>query len=244
MRRRLLNLAVSLYPAAWRERYGEEFAATIDAMPGSSWAIVWDISKSAIAERIRHRGNIKQFATIFGTAGLALALAISSRIPDLYISESAVQTSNADSAAMAQSVKHLLSRHYLQSLIEKHRLYIPERSNSPMEEVIDSMSRNISVAVSNADQSRRTIKVRYANTNPAETQIVASELATTLAREYNPRQASAQGSNPLTLLSPASAPDAIYPNRRNIALVGLFCGTLFGALLSLVYCRKPQPASS
>jgi hypothetical protein len=68
MNRRLSRLLTRLYPRTWRERYGEEFEAHLEAGPENlrtSANVVW----SALRERIfpTRGGNMDQHPTSFGT---------------------------------------------------------------------------------------------------------------------------------------------------------------------------------
>ena len=49
---RCTRLLLSLYPRAWRERYGDEFLALVD-QTGLTWSVVADVILSAGAQRLR-----------------------------------------------------------------------------------------------------------------------------------------------------------------------------------------------
>jgi hypothetical protein len=57
MHRRLARRLSSLYPASWRARYGDEFAAFLEDHPSTPSAIL-DIIGSAILERLRAAGDL------------------------------------------------------------------------------------------------------------------------------------------------------------------------------------------
>ncbi|MBM3797139.1 MAG: hypothetical protein FJW31_24520 [Acidobacteria bacterium] len=74
MIRRLLSLAVYLYPLAWRDRYGDEFNATLEDMPAPRWAAVWNVIQGALTMQAKSNGAIvTRMMTVWGIAGTVLA---------------------------------------------------------------------------------------------------------------------------------------------------------------------------
>jgi hypothetical protein len=239
MTRRLIAWAARLYPSAWRARYGEEFAATIGDMRESGWAAVWDVWKGAIAMQIEYGSRMISSAAIFAALGLVLASIVSMRIPDMYISESAVQAENMDPESLQLLIRRVLARPRLQALIEKHHLYRAERSSLPTEDLTDTMAKNISIAgVAGRDSGRRAFTVGFVDTDAASVQRVTAELVAALMQERVPASAVGGSAGVLAVINPASSPDPIYPNRLVIASIGLLGGALLGAASAVLKRRK------
>ena len=77
--RGLLDWVIRLYPRAWRERYGDEFAATLEELPGHGrdWGTLLDVSKGAIAMQAqRNVVSVLKLATAASVAGLVIAAGI------------------------------------------------------------------------------------------------------------------------------------------------------------------------
>jgi len=236
MNRRLITFAARLYPAAWRERYGEEFAATVEQMPAPGWAVLWDVGRGALKMQFHYRSDLIRLAAICGAAGLAVAWGLSLRISDIYVSETTIQASTADHTSLSPTLRRAFARPRLRGLIEKHNLYAVERSRLPLEQVTDKMAKDVFLSTSpGGDKTRPAFKVRFAYTDPAVIQLVTDELAAGFAVDTAPNSA-AQGR--FVVLDTASRPDPIYPNRPVAAAMGLFGGALLGAVWAVWKRRR------
>jgi len=228
MNRHLIRWAMRLYPSAWRDRYGEEFKATLDDMPSPSIATAWDIFKGALLMRTQKAATLKMML-IFGLAGLLMAWGISSRIADQYLSESLLQASSLDRPTLDQSIGQILGRQNLVNLIEKHGLFAPERCCLPLEDLVEMTKKNVSITLKDSN-----IAVGFKSTDPLIAQRVTSDLATMLTTAQTPGQ--------ITILDNASSSMAFYPNRLNLALTGLLAGMLIGGAWAFVKARKAKLA--
>ncbi len=237
MKRHLIKWAANLYPAAWRKRYGEEFQATVEDMPAPGWAAVWDVGRGAMAMQIQYGPNLKKMAAIFGLMGLALAWGVSLRIPDLYISQSTVQATNVEAKSLDQSVRKVLSRSSLSYLLLKHKLFESERTHMPLEDVIEKMTKRVSVTAV-GDDSKRSFKVGFAYEDAAAAQRVTDDLTAKIIEDNISTNAVAKGPGLLTVLDSASRPDPIYPNRPVFAFTGMLGGALLGTFWALFKRRK------
>lgn len=240
MTRHLIKWAANCYPATWRKRYGEEFEATVEDMPALGWAAVWDVWKGAMAMQVQYGPNLKKMVAIFGLVGLALAWGVSLRIPDLYISQSTVQATNLEAKSLDQSVRKVLSRSSLSYLLLKHKLFESERTHMPLEDVIEMMSKRVSVKIATTakDASKPAFTVGFAYEDAAAAQRVTDDLSSKIIEDYRSTNAAANGASLLTVLDSASRPDPIYPNRPVFALTGMLGGALLGTFWALFKRRK------
>lgn len=236
MTRRLIQWATRLYPAAWRERYGAEFTATVEDMPAPSLSAVWDVCKGALVMRLAQGVQIRRTAALCGILGLAIAWGVSLQIKDRFLSEATVQAVQLDPKTLAQSLDALLNRQFLMSLVEKHKLYTAERCCVPMEDLLEDMKKNFAVAIRNQNgQSPQILTVSFKYPDAAVAQKVTSDLTTALLAE--------RAAGQLTLLHGASDGVAFYPNRRSLAFAGLLGGTIVGLGWGLLSGRKAKLAS-
>jgi hypothetical protein len=236
MNRRIIAFAARLYPAAWRKRYGEEFAATLEQMRAPGWAVLWDVGGGALKMQFQYRSQLIRVAAMCGAAGLAVAWGLSLRIPDVYLSESTIQSSTDDLTSLNPAFRRAVERSRLLGLIQKHNLYPAERSRLPLEEVTNKMANDISISnCAGGDKARPAFKVGFAYTDPAIIQRVTDDLATGFARDTAPNSA-AQGR--FVVLDTASRPDPIYPNRPVAAAMGLCGGALLGAVWAVWKRRR------
>jgi hypothetical protein len=130
--RELARSLIRLYPANWRERYGEEFEALLeDSSPG--WSAVFDLLKGAVKMQF----NMRSFPKLAGglaIGGLLAGLAISFLVTPRYISHAAFQFTpavvnstppeahrNLTEYSM-QLQNEILSRTSLSSIIQDPRL--------------------------------------------------------------------------------------------------------------------------
>jgi capsular polysaccharide biosynthesis protein len=143
---RAARFLIHLYPAAWRERYGDEFRSLLEDRPPSLSGL-FDIVKGA-AKMHLSLPAFPKLALLLSVAGLLAGWGISFVVPPTYISRStmvlldepgsAPSRFHPDLAALRQQV---LSRTSLSTIILDPRLdlYQSERSRQPLEDVIDAM---------------------------------------------------------------------------------------------------------
>lgn len=233
--RKLLSLAMRLYPRAWRDRYAVEFEATLDDMPHPGWTTLRDIVKGAIAMQLQLNGkSAMKGAAAFGLAGMLAAGALSFAIPNRYLSSAAVEAVGAEPQAVAAAVTNSISKERVQALMDKHKLFPGEQPVS----ALGHLKRNIRVSpVMTTKRGRNWFRVEFVHGDPVTAQTIATELTDTILQEH----ARAATSGKLTLLDSASRPrtdQPIYPNRFMVAFTGLLAGTLIGAVWALAARRR------
>ena len=237
MTRRLIQWAARFYPPSWRERYGEEFAATVEDMPAPGWAGVWDVWKGAMAMQVRYSPKVKWTAAIFALVGLALGWGVSLRIPDVYISASTLRATNGDPDVLDQSLRRVLSRKRLVALIERHGLYKAERARSPLEDVIEKMSKSVHVSrLAGKDTTKGDFTVGFANEDSVVARRVADDLVAALIEE-NLLASATQRAGLITVLAPATDLGPIYPNRRVFVFTSMLGAAVLGAGWAVLKAR-------
>ena len=149
--KQLVRLLIRLYPANWRERYGEEFEALLEDSSPDRRAIL-DLLKGAIKMQLSIPAFPK-LALVLSIAGILTGLAISFAFRPVYVSEAEMRVgeaflSSAPSAVHSNPREHLmrmeqeiLSRTSLKNIIQDPRLdlYPEERASMPLEDVIEKM---------------------------------------------------------------------------------------------------------
>lgn len=139
---------IRLYPANWRARYGDEFAALLEDSPPTRSGM-FDLLKGAIKMQLKIPAFPK-LALILSAAGLLAGLGVSFVVTPRYISQ-AVLTFDATSTPkdsrrnlneyFVQLENEILSRTSLSAIIQDPRLdlYRRERVRTPLEDVIEKM---------------------------------------------------------------------------------------------------------
>jgi hypothetical protein len=137
---------IPLYPAHWRERYGEEFEALLEDSPPSFFAAV-DLMTGAIRMRFS-TPSFPKLALVLSLTGLLAGWGISYLVAPTYISTATLLLAYKPGSAPAdlrQDIgpikQQILSRTSLSSIINDPRLdlYGSERSRQPLEDVIETM---------------------------------------------------------------------------------------------------------
>ena len=238
MKRQVARWLTTLYPNAWRERYGDEFDALVeDSRPG--WRGLADIAWGALAMQCKTGLNLKWTVVICSLAGLALTIPVTLLIPRIFMSTAALSLKAPASAAMAESIAHarlqVLSRDNLKTLLDRRQLYSAERGRVPLEDLLEKLQSDIVIGgqstMSGGTQSAFRVGFKYRD--PEKAQLVTRDLTTMLIDEYSRQN---RGAAALEVLDMASLPQVPRtPNRAAIVLAGFLAGALLGALLSLTY---------
>lgn len=154
--RRIARALVRLYPANWRERYGDEFEALLEDSP-ATFRGVFDLLRGAIRMQL----NVPAFpklAVLLSIAGLLAGLGVSFIVAPRYVS-TAVMIFD-ETAASEDSPRNLagyfmrfenevLSRTSLSNIMQDPRLdlYRRERARIPLEDVIQKMKADIGIVL-------------------------------------------------------------------------------------------------
>ena len=226
--RRLLHWVAQLYPRAWRDRYGDEMEALLEQLE-PSLAAGWDLALGALKMQLRK--SSVQITLAFGLLGIALAGGLIWWMPPRYISEATlIQQGGADQAALAKLLDsvmpRVLSRRALSTAIQELDLYAEQRKVEPLEDVIETMRRAISVSQMTGGAG---LIVRFVYPQQQKAQAVVDDLVRRLLEE-NLRSGRAQS---LELLDPPTYPHSpIFPNWRALFATGLAAGLVVGAAIA------------
>jgi LPS O-antigen subunit length determinant protein (WzzB/FepE family) len=226
----LVRLATRLYPSAWRKRYGNEFQALLeDVNPG--WRELFDVFGGAIKMQLTTGATYMKLGAGFALAGLLIATIASFVVPKEYVSTAVLRVTNVDDLAKAET--KVLSRTSLSQIIQDPalQLYPSERSEQPLEDVIEFMRRRaIHIAfMRTADQSG-AISISFRYTDKKKAQAVVRVLIEKLSQAF----AGAQTIQNLEILDPPNLPlFATSPKRWVMLTTGLMVGLLFGIIAAV-----------
>lgn len=147
-----IRWAVSLYPAGWRRRYGDEFGALLEDIP-PGWRSIFDVLKGALAMHIEF-GRFFRIVSICGLAGLLISTALVLASPREYRATAVIVPPRQSHAAPGALVhgfqlaqQTAFSRASLAEIITRPSLdlYRSERARTPMFDVISRMQRDLRV---------------------------------------------------------------------------------------------------
>jgi hypothetical protein len=208
--KRLLRLALQLYPSWWRQRYATEFEALLEDMqPG--WRAVFDVMNGAITMQIRTVGVIPVLCTL---AGAIIGGVVAMRTPALY----------ASSATIRLDARNVTT-------VESGRAQEPHVSLEKAFSASGTAPTATSVTLRSNDAVPTTLEVSYADRDPMAAQRGAEQLVTALATGTGGLGKSAEiVASPALPVSPIG-PD--YPTTIAVGgAVGLGVGGLVVALLA------------
>ncbi len=174
---------IHLYPASWRERYGEEFQTLLeDSAPSISG--LFDLMKGAIKMHL----NVPAFpklALLLSIAGLLAGWGISFLVAPTYISSATLQVSQKSGSspanlrpAIVTMEEQVLSRTSLSTIITDRRLdlYRSERSREPLEDVIETMRvRDLRISLAGTGAA---FTISFRATNPVKAREVVQTVIT------------------------------------------------------------------
>jgi LPS O-antigen subunit length determinant protein (WzzB/FepE family) len=229
----LVRLATCLYPSAWRKRYGNEFQALLeDVNPG--WRELFNVFGGAIKMQLTTGATYLKLGAGFAIAGLLVATVASFVVQKQYVSTAVLRIADVDDLAKAET--KVLSRTSLSQVIQDPsvQLYPSERSDQPLEDVIEYMrTRAIHITVL---PDRHTVQVSFSYTDKNKARAVVRMLIVKLSHAFEGAQT---GLN-LEILDPPSLPEsAASPKRPAMLITGLACGLLLG-LMAAVFVRHPR----
>jgi uncharacterized protein involved in exopolysaccharide biosynthesis len=245
---------IRLYPAAWRKRYGDELEELMGDVP-AGWAAALDLFKGAITMRLRYQsayGIVLAFMVTGVLCGLLASwltapmwqASVAGQITPMRISANQRQDGGPSVAFIRQTMDKVLSRNSLMNLVTDPRLnlYQKERLTTPLEQIEDTMRRNIRVAISsdaNPRNGSRVFKISFAYPDARKALNTTNGLITRLIFEATSNRDAAGFS--IDILDPPTLPQRpISPSRTRFMLIGFFTGLVL-ALVALLARRRMQP---
>jgi uncharacterized protein involved in exopolysaccharide biosynthesis len=237
--RRLIRWAARLYPKPWRERYGVEFETLLaDLKPDLRTSL--DVVRGAILMQVTRWNYVGRILAVSGTLGALIAFGISLAMPRTYASQALIKIwpGPAPSAVIhhINSMEQIiLSGVGLATTINKFDLYMIERKQMPIEDLIELMKKHIQIrpVVQTADAGSRVLAftVQFSYVDRQAAQLVTEDLVSRFITE-NIRVRGARPSGPMVLevVDPASLPvSPISPRPSQMTAMGLFIGLALGA---------------
>ena len=248
--RTMVRWAARLYPAAWRARYAVEFEALLEDV-GPRVGDLWDIVREALCMQFVSLNFLKIVAGC--TLATALAAGIwSSMLPGRYVSTAVMRISlpstqtgsGSDIDRKLAALRHLqalqqgaLSRSSLSSLITGQNLYVKERSQYPLEDIVVEMrDRDLRIrALPSA--GTWTFAVEFANENPAAARATVSAIVASLIEQnLQISMRDGMGVANMEVLDPASLPSRpVSPNGLKAIASGLVTGLVLGLLCGAIF---------
>jgi hypothetical protein len=255
--RRWLRLAIWLYPATWRTRYGREFDALLaDIQPRPR--DLSDIVRGAITMQLSTPVAYLKLGAATAAIGAIVASGVSFSLPDRYVSSAVIRLAPqnpiaADPAQFemvaAEHLAHLweevLSRQSLASVIQDPglSLYPADRRTYPLEDVIQNM-RNTAIRIEPVDAKlpfqggAPAFRVAFEYADRKAAQSVVRALLSRL-NDANVRWAHKTSLFVnLEVIDPPNLPEkAIDPGRLAIIGAGLAGGFVLGLLIAYLKGR-------
>lgn len=218
---------ICLYPKAWRQRYGDEFAALLEELE-PDWRMSADVLKGAFLMRMWSR-NFTILA-VSGVLGALAALGASFAIPKKYVSKAVVKVTPAEATGRIRPMSEvIMSRAGLLAIINNLSLYQTERSRMPLEDVVEVMRRNIRIKPSGA-----AFAVQFSYGDALSAQRVTGVLVSRYIEE-NLREAQAASPLTLELIDAPSLPvKPAAPRLSRIIVMGSLAGLALGAAATVI----------
>jgi capsular polysaccharide biosynthesis protein len=231
-----IKLATRLYPSPWRQRYGNEFQALLEDMnPG--WSELFNVFGGAIKMQLTTGATYLKLGAAFAIAGLVVATVASFVIPKEYTSTAVLMIINTTDLAKAE--QNVLTRNSLSQIIQDPalQLYPSERSNQPLEDVIEYMrTRAIHISVVRDMEPTASIRISFRYTDKKKAQAVVRLLIEKLSEAFQTVEVSPK----MAILDPPSLPLlATSPKRWVMLTTGLAGGLLVG-LIAAVFVKHPR----
>jgi hypothetical protein len=245
-----IDVAMQIYPASWRNRYGIEFRTLLDDVnPG--WREFLDVVIGALKMRMTNAPSYLKFAAAFALFGLAASMTASFFSPKQYsaaatiritptqFAEQGAPTFNA--APFVQVEQEALSRSSLSGHIQTLDLYPSQRMRVPLLEVIDTMrEHDVHVSLTTTKNAAARFNISFTYPDPRKAQALVDALVAQIANNFaGHRRVNSQmlGAVPIyQTLEILDAPHVLNtvqgPNRLLFASAGIGIGLLLGLLVA------------
>jgi hypothetical protein len=230
--KRLLRLAVLLYPSWWRQRYATEFEALLDDVmlqrarasaravddvtPG--WRELFDILHGALTMQLRSFGTIPVVCTL---AGALVGGLLAMRIPTLYASSATIRV-DAPEVTNVQSPR-----------AEEFRVSLEKALGEA-----GAAPRATTVTL-HRDSAGTTIWLTYSDRDPMQAQRGAERLAAAVRSGTSERGDSAE-----VIAAPALPTSPVRPDYPQTVGAGAAVGLMAGGVIFLLVSSRRRQASS
>ena len=217
--KRLRHAAVRLYPRAWRERYGEEFAALLDDRP-PCWRDVVDITTGAL---VMHMSRLTLVPVAFACAGGLVGTALSFTTAPVYASSSLVHVQMpASSAATSQGdpIRAAIEAALSETAFDRQAIAVTVRDADDRSPTLLEVTGS-----GNSAQAAKQTAERAAGS------LIAANLT---AAERTPEHAGVQ----FRIVEAATLPGSPQRDTARYATVGALFGAVAGAIVALAKRRQ------
>jgi hypothetical protein len=205
----LLRIALTLYPRAWRRRYGRELEALVEDLDPSP-RMFFDLLIGAVKMQI---GTLKMMPLVGAAIGVACGVLVSSLAPDVYASSALIrlQTQNEDAAS---------------SQIQRD---VELSLDDPLDRGVGTRSRT-SLALVEADGEHMLLRLTY--TADAANEALRVVQLLTQAFVHGTRSRARE------ILDPANQGTSARPEYATTTAFGAAIGLLAGAAVLLIVARR------
>jgi hypothetical protein len=245
--RKIIHLAVRLYPARWRERYGPEFDALLeDINPG--FGDLLNVVKGALLLQVS-LSNVPLMAAAFALVGIFVAGLVSIETPRRYASTTVIAIDSAylpdefRQPSLLEVAPHVFGDGSLTRLIEQNGLYSDEFTRRPMVDRLKQFKENLIVA----SISPYAWKVSFTYPDSVKAQKVTSDLMLGLCRggihvteQLAPNEEIRAHLHMRVIDDPQAA--LAGPSLSEMISLGLGAGALAGIAIALMR-RRMQPSA-
>jgi uncharacterized protein involved in exopolysaccharide biosynthesis len=246
--RKLIHLAVRLYPARWRERYGAEFDALLEDMsPG--FRDLLNIVKGALLMQLK-LSNVPFTATAFALAGMLAAGLVSIAAPKRYVSTSVIFVRTDRPDQLRQTLLHAAQQAFdnqlLARIIEQNGLYPDEPASQLLTTTMRRFKANIVVRPI-SPETVEAFEMSFTYPDSQKAQKAESDLVTKFVHasvdvtEHNAAVGGIRINQQFHLIDPPhTAP--VRPKTMKLLSRGLVAGALTGVAIALLRRRfRPAP---
>jgi hypothetical protein len=239
--KRLSRFFVRLYPARWRERYGNEFEIVIEDTR-ADWHSAIDVLKGA-AKMQMNSWAFWKITLVCVAIGVLMMGAIAFAIPSRWTSQAtlAVTADPKGMDTLSRTERLVLSANALVRLIQNRDLYPGERTRMPVDEVLDNMRRHIQlVPAEHLSPATYGLEIKFEYPD----RMLAQRVVADLAYDFTHVVAGPDvAEHSIELLQTAILPtDPIYPRRGAMLGGGLGGGLLGGMMLATFVRARRRPA--
>ncbi len=247
--RQLIRWTARLYPAPWRERYGEELDALVeDIRP--EWGDLFNVLLGALRMQMTTWNYLKILAAV-ALAGALLAGVFAFRTPDRYVSTAVVRITPAGQGdndrqmaldRLVELQQEVLSRTSLAQIIQEPalNLYPEDRQKMPLDDVVENM-RNKAIRIQLAPAQNGGVPafvISFEYPDKFKAQAVVRKLVNSFFTQNNLERGNQAppAAEILKVLDPASLPQRrLGPNRPMMVAAGLLGGAVLGLLAVLAW---------